>query len=226
MCRAFLATFRDDPSSSTLLINAALTATPREGVTVLRVDDLAPAIARVEADIRSRVRAVTPSKPDLFDALVATDDCSGPALYRPYIPTPVPPAMTDATFSPPILVLDRDAFYHPAGLIPGFADMSGRDSTHRISLTWVAAAFLAPLAVAALLLLVLAAAGIWSGAPVTQPIRQPVVLSAVAAPPPAAPVTLTATPASVAAAGDVPSVLVVDVNSLKSSPPARLRHRR
>ncbi len=219
MSRAFLATLRDEPACSSPFLLSA-------GSTVLVVDDLAPAIARVEEDLRSsRLRACRPSDVDAFDALVTTDDCSGPALYRPYIPTPVPPPCTSSSAeAAPILILDRDAFFHPAGQIPGFADLSGREPERRISLVWVAAAFLAPLAIAALVLVALTAAGLWSGASVTGLASAPLHPSEQAISPPE---PLTAPAASPSAAGpaaaarsDAPSLLVLDVNSLKSAPRA------
>ncbi|GEM_PF-2431931 len=92
---AFRATLRDEPSTASLISTAELAPCD-----VLEVEDLTQAIARAEEVIReraSRPRLSTPGAPstarDIFDALV-TDDCIGPAVHAPYVPTPVPPRAT------------------------------------------------------------------------------------------------------------------------------------
>jgi hypothetical protein len=150
---AFRATLRDEPSTASLISTAEL-----DPADVLEVGDLARAIARAEQVIRERAsapRLSTPAAPsssgtrDIFDALV-TDDCIGPALHAPYIPTPIPPPPTPAlarnrasTIPPPppngtlrlpelhvppaprtapLLVIDERAFYHFAHSAGTFQD--------------------------------------------------------------------------------------------------------
>lgn len=171
---AFLATLREEPSSVDL--SQAFYRKEKERSAILTVSGLAHAIARAEEHMREQQRARS-SQPDIFAALGATDDCAGPAVYRPYVPTPVPPrpvlASADETVvmpripappalpapplhppsaptRAPILVLDHGSFYHPAGPIPGFARPS---RPRRGALAWTAIA-VAPL----LALLVLAGA--------------------------------------------------------------------
>ncbi len=133
----------------------------------------------------------------------------------------VPPAPRTA----PILVLDEDAFYHPAGRIRTIADatLDGfrpeptlvvRLRERRTTLSWLVLLVLAPVVLVALF----AAAMTLGRASVTsvdkpQPVGTATILPAEVAPPPvkaAAPV-----PAPVKVE---PAVPVFDVNSLKSAP--------
>jgi hypothetical protein len=131
-----------------------------------------------------------------------------PAMPRspvPKVALPVNPDRTQplsamgATMMPPILVLDEDAFYHPAGRIRGFADVTiegyrpeptllVRIRERRHTLSWIALAVLLPL-----MLLAVFAVSMDRGISftrtepttvVTTPVAKP-VQTAVAPPPPA-----------------------------------------
>jgi hypothetical protein len=271
---AFRATLRDEPSTASLISTAEL-----DPGDVLEVGDLADAIARAEQVIRERAsgpRLSTPAAPsssgvrDIFDALV-TDDCVGPAVHAPYIPTPIPPRPTPvppppqllahnraSTIPPPppngtqqlpevripsvartapILVLDEDAFYYPAGKIPGFAAGTVEDHgparsflrnlrERPVLLSWIAVVILAPLT-----LLSLFAVGVGIGR--ARAAREAAVTSRMAAPKhvetPAAPVETAPQPIVAAQptahptpeAAPAPEVPVLDVNSLKTAPPSK-----
>ncbi|MBX3226691.1 MAG: hypothetical protein KIT84_39280 [Labilithrix sp.] len=227
---AFLATLREEPSSVDL--SAAFQRQERERTAILTVSGLAHAIARAEEHMREQQRARS-SQPDIFAALAATDDCVGPALYQPYIPTPIPPrpvaaiAVEDTVVMPripslpppppvapaPILVLDRQAFYHPAGPIRPFAAPRSR----RSALGWAALAlapFIALVALASVLI-----ASRWHpkvGAALPSKMETPPsVVVAPEPPPPSLDVPKSATP-------EEPTIIVVDVNSLK---PAKSKKR-
>jgi hypothetical protein len=229
---AFVATLRDEPSSASL---TASFNTRTSTDNVVKVCGLATAIARAEEVIRERVRSG--SRPDIFEALVSspqlTDDASGPALYQPYIPTPIPPRAS-STLPPPsstlemlpapprvpsIVVLDPHAFYHPYAPSPKPAFLPARP--RRNAFGAFAIAFIAPLVGVALVIGGLSYAktrtanrGSAMTTSIVTPIKletpEPVVASA--APPP---------PTSLKA--EEPPMLVVEVKALKSAPPRKRR---
>lgn len=216
--RAFLATLRDEPSSVDL--SAAFHRKERPGST-LTVSGLAHAITRAEEHMRER-RSSRSSQPDIFDLLTATDDCAGPAVYKPYIPTPIPPPPSPEqtvvmprlpSQPPPILVLDHQAFYHP----PVSHSIAPRPAP-RSSLIWAALAAL-PFVALVLLAIVIFVARPWQPQ-ITQALPAPAKLSApvaVEAPAPApAPVIEQQLPAE-------EPILVVDVKALKPATSARPR---
>lgn len=161
-----------------------------------------------------------------------------PRLPAPISPAPapppaaIPPAPHTAPIPPaprtaPILVLDDDAFYHPAGRIRTFAEatLDGyrpeptllvRLRTRRSLLAWVVLLVLAPVV---LLALVAAAMPLTRGAPApasTAPVGTTTILPAVVAPPP--PAATVAEPGPALTAEPSSDVPVIDVNSLKSVP--------
>ncbi|MFO0740714.1 MAG: hypothetical protein U0270_32755 [Labilithrix sp.] len=165
---AFVTTLREEPSTASL--HAAFTQKTSTD-NVVKVDGLASAIARAEEVIRERVRSG--SRPDIFEQLVASDDASGPALYQPYIPTPIPPRSSTLPPPPPstltslhaelaaparvssstcfpasIVVLDPQAFYHPPAPPAAFAPARPR----RNAFGAFAIAFVAPLVAVALII--------------------------------------------------------------------------
>jgi hypothetical protein len=141
---------------------------------------------------------------------------------QPLAAVSIPPAARTA----PLLLIDEDAFYHPAGRIRTLAEatLDGyrpeptllvRLRERRQKLSWVVLAVLAPLL---LLVLFVVAVGIGrASVPATPMEAAPVVEPA---PQPAAPAVVEQPAATVApvATSDVP---VVDVNSLKSVAPAK-----
>ena len=204
---------------------------------------------------------------DMFDRLVATDDTSGPALPALYEPalltppawlatppawpalattaappdaeprpeTPIPPALRTA----PILILDEDAFYHPAGRIRSLADVTldgyRPEPTLMVRLRQRRQA-LVPVVLgvlAAISLFALFAAAVGFGRARAARRLQPQVTSSWVAAPNEAPAAQRPTPAATGPAAkgptaDVPARLpelpVLDVNSLKSAPPAKPQH--
>ncbi|MBX3222828.1 MAG: hypothetical protein KF795_20105 [Labilithrix sp.] len=163
---------------------------------------------------------------------------SSPGATQPLAALAIPPAPRTA----PILILDEDAFYHPAGRIRSFADatLDGyrpeptlmvriRERRHTLSLG--VGLVLVPLALLAIFAVAVGfgrASAAHDGEVVTA--KAPTVaVTAAAAPKPTAAVaspattatmsTTTATPVETRAtpASEVP---VFDVNSLKSAPPA------
>lgn len=236
-----------------------MAAHERDDADVLEVTDLAHAIARAEEVIRARSSSslgalVGPDSSgsfDLFDALVATDDTSGPAVHAPCVPTPIPPphaapaprlppptllpCVPDAprvleTSGAPILIVDEEAFRTPAGRLPRFAAERGarsEASRARRRLSWIVAAVLAPVA------LVVFVVGLGRAEPGADPSSAPV---AVASPVPAAERPAEPSAAERAAprarlepnvepSEAVPSIPVLHVNSLKNAPPAGKRSR-
>lgn len=239
---AFLATLRDEPSTAAIL--SAYGAKPTRA-NIVKVDGLATAIARAEEVIRERVR--TGSRPDIFEQLL-TDDASGPALYQPYIPTPVPPrsssippAPSSVTLSsasvstvppapavPSILVLNREAFFHPPPP-PHYVPARPRRSAFGA----FAIAFIAPLVVVALILGALSfhgsrktesvPVGITTTNAALVPIAKPEIAPIArveTARVETAPVTASVAPPKTDAA-----ILVVDVKSLKPAAPAPRKRR-
>lgn len=233
---AFVATLREEPSTASL--NAAFTQKTKTE-NVMKVDGLATAIARAEEVIRERVK--NGSRPDIFEALVsshdlrssphATDDASGPALYQPYIPTPIPPRSAGSTLPPPvasmlesipapprvpsIVVLDPQAFYHPPPP-PSYAPARPRRSAFGA----FAIAFVAPLIAVALLIGGVSYAkarkadrGVASTSAVITPVKLETPAPVI---PPAAP------SAKVDKVGE-PPMLVVEVKALKSAPQRKTR---
>src|SRR5689334_19701017 len=129
---AFRAYLRDD--SSQLSIISTEEMSPGD---VLEVKNLADAIERAERVMResSRPRDMfaelggdTPPPLPATAATAATDDASGPAVYKAPILTPIPPPlapMVTATAPLPILMVpnvEDDAFMQPAGRMRHFAD--------------------------------------------------------------------------------------------------------
>jgi hypothetical protein len=244
---AFRKTLRDEPSTARLISTAEL-----DPADVLEVGDLAQAIARAEQVIRERAsapRLSTPAAPsssgtrDIFDALV-TDDCIGPALHAPYIPTPIPPPpalardrastipppppngtlrlpalrIPPAPCTAPLLAIDEHAFHYPGGTFQDHA--SPRSPWARVSerkvLLWVAVAVLTPL-----MLLLLFAVGVGIGR--ARAAREVSTTSTMAAArttaTPPAPVPAAAAQPTAAPTAESPEVPVLDVRSLKSAPP-------
>lgn len=229
---AFVATLRDEPSSATLVAAFTQKATPNN---VMKVDGLATAIARAEEVIRERVRSG--SRPDIFEALVGQpaalpDAASGPALYHPYIPTPIPPRSSTLPPPPPstlealpapprmpsIVVLDPHAFYHPPPP-PGFAPARPRRSAFGA----FAIAFVAPLVAVALVIGGISYAKSRPATPdvvsTTSNVAAPVKLETTE------PVVV-APPAPPSAQAEEPPMLVVEVNALKSAPATPRKSRR
>lgn len=229
---AFVATLREEPSTASL--NAAFTQRTKIE-NVVKVDGLGAAIARAEEVIRERVK--NGSRPDIFEALVGTgssarlsDDASGPALYQPYIPTPIPPRSAGSTLPPPIsamldsipapprvpsiVVLDPYAFYHPPPP-PSFAPARPR----RNAFGAFAIAFVAPLLAVALVIggvSIMKARKADKGVASTSAIVQPVKLET------AAPIVVTPAVAP-SAKVEEPAMLVVEVKALKSTTPRKSR---
>ncbi len=88
---AFRATLRDEPSRPCAFVTQELDA-----IDILEVHDLANAIERAE----QITRAAGSSRPrDIFDMLLKSDDCSGPAVPASH-PTPIPAR-------PPLMVAPR-----------------------------------------------------------------------------------------------------------------------
>jgi hypothetical protein len=237
---------RDEPSSVSL---TASFNTKTSTDNVVKVCGLATAIARAEEVIRERVKSG--SRPDIFEALVSspqlTDDASGPALYQPYIPTPIPPRAS-STLPPPsstlemlpapprmpsIVVLDPHAFYHPP-YRPAFAPARPRRSAFGA----FAIAFIAPLVAVALLI------GGVSYAKTRKPSQGTAMTTTSIVPRPpgggsrllddktrvspvkleaAEPVVASASPPSISVKAEEPPMLVVEVKALKSAPPRKRR---
>jgi hypothetical protein len=164
-----------------------------------------------------------------------TDDASGPALYQPYIPTPIPPRSSTippapassmplivpqhapvATLPvPSILVLNREAFYHPPAP-PAYAPARPR----RNAFGAFAIAFVAPLVAVALVM------G-WLTYAKSIKVRDEAVSTTTTRAAVVAPVKLetpVVTPAP-SAKPDAPEMLVVEVKSLKSAPSPRKSRR-
>lgn len=224
---AFLATLRDEPSTAAIL--SAYSAKPSRQ-NIVKVDGLASAIARAEEAIRERVR--TGSRPDIFEQLVATDDAAGPALYQPYIPTPVPPRSSSippapssvstasvvpaAPAVPSILVLNREAFFHPPAP-PHYVPSRPRRSAFGA----FAIAFIAPLVLVALILGALT----FHGRSKTESVPVGITTTNAALVPIA---KHESGPIEVAPKVEAPktdAILVVDVKSLKAAPPAPRKRR-
>lgn len=226
-----MATLRDEPSTASL--SAAFTQKASRD-NVVKVDGLATAIARAGEVIRERVRGG--SRPDIFEALVATDDASGPALYQPYTPTPVPPRSSSIPPAPPSTVpfpmralappplprLDHPGFaVLPPSPPPSFAPARPR----RGAFGAFAIAFVAPL------VLVVLALGVIGYSKARKP-KADAVTSQVGTPvkaetpaPIATPSTPVAAPsAPLMARGEEP-MLVVEVKSLKSAPSSPRKRR-
>lgn len=180
---AFLATLREEPSTASL---SAAFSQKTTATNVMKVDGLKRAIALAEEVIRER--ANRGSRPDMFEALSVpderasgnasngssahlSDDASGPALYQPYIPTPIPPRAgstippapaTLRSFDlaapqlpppprvPSIVVLDPQTFYHPPPPLVAFAAAPARP--RRSAFGAFAIAFVAPLIAFALII--------------------------------------------------------------------------
>jgi hypothetical protein len=148
-------------------------------------------------------------------------------------------AIPQAPQTAPILILDEDAFYHPAGRIRTLAEATldgyrpeatvlTRIRERRQTLSWVVLLVLAPFLLIVLFAVAVvvgrAGAGVAEPAAPTAapapptPAAKPVVTAA-KAPEPAPPPMVTATPASLQTAPASDPVPVFDVNSLKSAPP-------
>lgn len=100
---------------------------------------------------------------DKRSADIAADVAPAPATQTP-APAPSASSLPPAARTAPILILDEDAFYHPAGRIRGFADVTlesyrpeptvmVRLRQRRSTLAWVVIAVLVPLALFALFVL-------------------------------------------------------------------------
>lgn len=140
---------------------------------------------------------------------------------------PAMPSAPAAARSAPILVLDQDAFYHPAGRIRGLADdmlegyrpestLMVRLRQHRSAIAWLAVAVCVPLTFLALFAVAVqfgrmrvARAGVATSTMSTTKRAQPIP---VAPPPPATPTK--------EQGAITPAVPVLDVKSLKSVPPS------
>lgn len=169
-----------------------------------------------------------------------------PDATQPLAAVVVPPAPQTA----PILILDEDAFYHPAGRIRTLAEVTldgfrpeatvlVRARERRNTLSWVALLVLAPVLLIALFAVAVAVgrAGASPEPTTSLPATTTTPATATAAPttpakravtPAAAPVlasapAATASPASTVPVFDVKSLKSVDVNSLKSVPPAKIK---
>ena len=142
---AFLTTLRDEPSTTAL---AAAFTQKTTNANTLKVDGLAFAIARAEEMVRERNR--TGSRPDIFQSLAnPSDDASGPALYQPYIPTPIPPRASSTIPPAPIVVLNHQSFYHPP---PPAMTSIAPARPRRNAFGAFAIAFIAPLVVVAMII--------------------------------------------------------------------------
>jgi hypothetical protein len=151
----------------------------------------------------------------------------------------IPPAVRTA----PILILDEDAFYHPAGRIRGFADVTiepdaayvpeptlmMRLRQRRNLLSWVVAAVLAPLTLLALFGVAMnigrARAAREAAAHSAMVANKPTTVTTtakpvVAAPPPPSPVAIAAPSQQNQNHSSVP---VANVKSLKSAPSSKRR---
>lgn len=154
---AFRATLRDESSQHLLSVEESRVAD------VLEVKNLADAIARAEEAIRAESSRPRGHR-DMFAELAAsTDDTSGPAIFAPARPTPVPPppATSDAVL---IIPHDDDAFLQPAGRMRSLADdtldgvrvdttLEIRLRARRASLSWIVAGVITTLAFVALAVL-------------------------------------------------------------------------
>ncbi len=136
---AFKVSLREQPSSPSL---ATQELDPAD---ILEVHDVAEAIARAEALVRTPIPR---SRPDLFEALAKrpTDDTAGPAVaasarISSVPPPPAPAEEPESAQAAPVAVPPRlvapvlhvplhvpgpedDAYYHPGGRIRGFAEMT------------------------------------------------------------------------------------------------------
>lgn len=145
---------------------------------------------------------------------------------QPLAAVTIPPAARTA----PILILDEDAFYHPAGRIRTLADVTidgyrpeptlmVRLRERRHALKWVVTAIVAVLALFAIFAVAVgfgrASAEHPAPAATTKPAPTTAPLATMTPAPVARPIT---TPAATAA--EMP---VFDVNSLKNAPPAKRR---
>lgn len=199
----------------------------------------------------------------------STDDTSGPHAYRRSTPVPPPPRpfgvraangtlplhtlsaeaaanihIPPAVRTAPILVLDEDAFYHPAGRIRGFADVTIEPETRYVPeptlmmrlrqrrnlLSWIAAAVLAPLTLLALFAVAMSvgrARAAREAAAQTVMTTKSVVTTATTVTTPSNAVEKSAPPSPgpgpLAAQNHAQSVPVANVKSLKSAPSSKRR---
>jgi hypothetical protein len=262
---AFLATLKEYPSTTALL--PVLVNEQTDVLEVRDLPKAIRRAEEVIRERKSRPGSAPEDIFDSLVANKKTDDTSGPHEYRRNTPTPVPPPpqtyrliqatngtlplntlsaqaaanlhIPPAVRTAPILILDEDAFYHPAGRIRGFADVTldpdrsyvpestllMRIRQRRNLLAWVVAAVLAPLTLLALFGVAVnigraraARESAAHSAMTTKPI-QTTQTKPIAAPPPPAPTPI----AAAAPQNHSQSVPVANVKSLKSAPSSKRR---
>ena len=204
-----------------------------------------PTPVNVAANVAANMTATTPSSAPLATLLPPP----APALLsvnatQPLAALSIPPAARTA----PILILDEDAFYHPAGRIRTLADVTidgyrpeptlmVRLRERRHALKWVVAAIVASLALFAIFAVAVGFGRATADRPAPVSAEKPVATEpakAATAPiattpiatAPTATATATAAPAATpeaAPTATAPEVPVFDVNSLKSAPPIKPR---
>lgn len=161
------------------------------------------------------------SAADIAD--VAPTPIPAPATQTP-APAPSASSLPPAARTAPILILDEDAFYHPAGRIRGFADVTlesyrpeptvmVRLRQRRSTLAWVVIAVLVPLALFALFVL---SVTVGSRVSVSEPAATAATARTVqpARVEKATPATVAPTPSPTVVTSSSPVVPVFDVNNL------------
>ncbi len=214
---------------------------PRTSSIPLPPGVLRPAtLLRAPQEVFATPIPTTPAPPHAPAPAVMSAPPPAPAV----VPTPAPsssrvnatqplPAMNipPAARTAPILVLDEDAFYHPAGRIRTLADVTletyrpeptlmVRLRERRHALKWVVASVVVSLALFAIFAVAVGfgrRAAEHTPPPTAKPVATTTAAAATAA---AKPVATTTAAAPSAPAPDVP---VFDVNSLKSAPPTKPR---